>query len=153
MTERLKLALKDLRHLKGDPVFCNDKAERRTRGEMDWRLKKVCRKAGSGGTRYATRSARTWRCVALRRASSRSWPATPAWARRGTRGTQQESAEVDVSLIAEVHGNRTRRTTRERRPIGFEDRGRHQIDMHFRWSCYSVPSGGASFIGVRAGAG
>ncbi len=45
MTERLRVALKDLRHLKGDAVFCDDKGERYTRGEMDWRLKKVCRKA------------------------------------------------------------------------------------------------------------
>jgi integrase len=45
MTERLETALKDLRHLKGEAVFCKADGERYTRCELDWRLKKVCRKA------------------------------------------------------------------------------------------------------------
>jgi site-specific recombinase XerD len=45
MTERLRIALKDLRHLKSDAVSCKDDGTRYTRGEMDWRLKKICRKA------------------------------------------------------------------------------------------------------------
>src|SRR5437879_4641185 len=40
--------------------------------------------------------------------------------------------------MAEAHGNRTRRTTRERRPIGFEDQARHQPGTHFRRRSYSI---------------
>jgi hypothetical protein len=37
-------------------------------------------------------------------------------------------------LVAEVHGNRTRRAARERRPTGFEDQAPHQPGTHFRRS-------------------
>jgi integrase len=45
MTERLRAELKDLRHLKGEAVFCKADGGRYTRAELDWRLMKVCRKA------------------------------------------------------------------------------------------------------------
>ncbi len=64
MTERLRIALKDVRHLKSDAVFCKEDGTRYTRGEMDWRLKKICRKAQLRWIiRCVTRSARTWRCA------------------------------------------------------------------------------------------
>lgn len=44
-TERLRLALKELRHLRGDAVFSKSDGTRYTRHELDWRLKKTYRKA------------------------------------------------------------------------------------------------------------
>ncbi len=45
MTERVRDALKKLKHLRGDVVFCKLDGERYTRHELDWRLRKVYRKA------------------------------------------------------------------------------------------------------------
>ncbi len=45
MTARLAAALKKHRHLIGDAVFCTADG-RRTRHELDWKLKLACRKAG-----------------------------------------------------------------------------------------------------------
>lgn len=46
MTNRLKAALKAIRHLKGPFVFCNEAGAYWTRGEVDTRLWRSCRKAG-----------------------------------------------------------------------------------------------------------
>jgi len=46
MTDRLTRALKSIRHLKGPWVFSNGEGERWSRGEVDARLWRACRKAG-----------------------------------------------------------------------------------------------------------